>query len=261
MKKGLEFSVLVTLIIVLVGGLLLVYYLSSITSEFERKTDIETCRLSIIANAKAEQSLLSLAAPITCPAERIFLRQKDKKVVAADVTKQMKDCWYKMAEGQISVFGRAWTQTKSSCLVCSEFVLTNDLSVNAVKEYLTYKVPHSDQTYLDYFSVLNQPRAPSSDIFFVDVGIDGPKRLETFVKATPYFVLFVRQQRSSLQKFFSSLTDVVSSLMAKITGEELLQDTQTFFIVPREKLTQLKSDNIPLCQDLYWEKGEEYAKQ
>ncbi len=275
MKKGFEFSVLVMLIITLIGGLLLLYYMYTLGIQFEKKTDIEACRLSIIADAKTEQSTLSLlTTSITCPAEYAVI---DRKNAASEIARLMKNCWYKVGEGKIPVFGRAWTKEKSSCLVSSEFILNENLDTKEIKDYLSNNMPSSDITYLDYFGVLGQQKAPSPDMFFVDVGsqlgeqstlVDTlplpkpvPQQLIEFAKEKPYFVLFVRQQLSYIQNLFSTPTWIVSSIIGKITGEQPLEDAQTFFIVPRDKVAQLKVDNAPLCKDLYWERGGDYGRK
>lgn len=265
-KKGLEFNVLVIFIVSLVVGFLLLVFMFSLTTTLEKKTDLEACHASVLANAKIKGKTLSLfEAPISCPAEKISLASGDKNAQAADILRQMKDCWYKMGEGKIAVFGRPWTETLSSCLVCSEFLLNENLDVSVVKDHMGNKMPFSDQTYLDYFTILNAPKAPSPDFFFVDVDENQithqitPKPLLELTKKTPYFVLFIRQSRSQLQSFFSPVTTMVSSAIATLFGKETLEDTTTFFIIPRDKVSSLYP--LGICKTLYWETGKTHAKK
>ncbi len=265
-KAGLEFQVLVLFIVSLVVGFLLLAFLFSLTTTLEKKTDLEACHASVLANAKIKGKTLSLfEASISCPAEKVSLAYPNKNAQATDILRQMKDCWYKMGEGKIEVFGRPWTDTLSSCLVCSEFILHEPLDVAVIKDAMQNKIPCSDQTYLDYFSILNAPRAPSPDFFFVDLDENPvthqviPKPLFELKKETPYFVLFVRQSRSQLQTFFSSVTTLLSSALAALLGKEPIQDTTTFFIIPRDKVSSLY--NLEICKTLYWETGKSYVKK
>jgi len=265
-KKGLEFSVLVSMIICLVVGFLLLAFLFSLTTTLEKKTDIEACRASVLANAKIKGKTFSLfEASISCPAEKVSLGYTDKKMQAAEILRQMKDCWYKTGEGKIEVFGQPWTETISSCLVCSEFLLKENLDVAVIKDSMSNKLPFSDMTYLDYFSILNAPKAPSPDFFFVDIDEDPvtskitPKPLTELKNEISYFVLFVRQSRSQLQALFSPLTTIVSSAIAALFGKEPVEDTTTFFIIPRDKVSSLY--RLDICKTLYWETGKSYAKK
>ena len=265
-KNGLEFSVLVVFIVSIVVGFLLLAFMFSLTTTLEKKTDIEACRASVLANAQIKGKTLSLfEAPISCPAEKVSLVYIDKNAQVSDILGQMKDCWYKMGEGKITVFGRPWTETISSCLVCSEFLLSENLGVSVVKDNLGNKIPFSDQTYLEYFAILNAPKAPSPDFFFVDIdenpitGQITPKPLLELKKDTPYFVLFVRQSRSQLQSFFSPVATVVSSTIATLFGKAPLEDTTTFFIIPRNKVSNLYP--LEICKTLYWETGKTHVKK
>lgn len=268
MKKGLEFTVLVLLIVGLIGGVLLFYYLSSFLGGLERKTDIETCRLSILARAKITDVSASLSSTgISCPAEHVTVKYADQKKTAGEIARQMRNCWYKMGEGAVRVFGRDWTQAVSSCFICSEFSLTTSIDITVVKEYLTYKIPNIGQTYLDYFAVLNQPLAPTPDIFFItarEEGIAPPtyvaSPLTALEKETPYVILFVHQRPSVIQAFFSPLS-AVASVLGPLVGKEAIEEAQTFFVIPRDNIAKLSSGSNQICQELYWEKGKEYEKE
>ena len=79
-KKGLEMTVLVSLIVGIAAGVFLLAYLFSLTSMMEQKTDIETCRLSMIANSKIKgKSLAFFESPIRCPAEKLILSYSNPK--------------------------------------------------------------------------------------------------------------------------------------------------------------------------------------
>ena len=81
----------------------------------------------------------------------------------------------------------------------------------------------------------------------------------TFKKDALYFVLFIRQSQSNLQSFFSPITEPISNFIANLAGTTPIQDTQTFFILPREQVSDLSKKTF--CKDLYWEQGKEYVKK
>ncbi len=167
-KKDKKAILVDTLMIVILAAVIAIIFLI-LAFYFKQalKTggDIETCRLSVLANAKMKNTV-----GIDCPKNEINLGMKDfrdsgklgvENAVKRELAEEMRLCWYKMGEGMITPFeDMDDLKSRRYCVICSEISFDKDISkkypaITGFGEYLlrTPIRPGSDETsYTSYLS-------------------------------------------------------------------------------------------------------------
>ena len=178
MNKKAVLSTLVFLIVFVVGAIILLGVSYVIANQVKEDADIETCRLSVLAQSQLRKLPFVPDSPKTlisldCPRRNIKIYEdkvtvNGKKSRKYDFSKLSKDevnhilaeemrfCWYKMAEGNQDVFENNFIfgLPHNVCLICSE-ISFDDKSIGntyvGLVEYLkSRKISNADISYFDY---------------------------------------------------------------------------------------------------------------
>ena len=141
-KKSEIDQQLVLLVILVAAGLVITSAAIAFVNFFKSSSDIEACRLSVLAHAQTKKigpiDLAKSVLSIDCPRREVeFFKNKieidgkeskeysfnelDDNTVNNVIADELASCWYKLGQGEIDVFDRAWfLDVKNVCLVCSE---------------------------------------------------------------------------------------------------------------------------------------------
>lgn len=170
---------LVTLLIFVIGAIILLKFGDTLVSKLKEDADVETCRLSVLAQAQTRRipgvgiDTPGTLIPLDCPRRnlKIFENKVEingkkskkyniKKLSENDVNKilaeELRLCWYKMAEGNRNIFEQSYffELSPNVCLICSEIEFDDKLkgkSFSGLLDYLTSKkIPKGDMSYFNY---------------------------------------------------------------------------------------------------------------
>jgi len=170
-KRGITTqTALVTLIIALAVGIILFLATNTFTQIMGRGTDIEKCRLSILANAKARITETELPVvggeqiAINCPKTELKLTKKDieakgaltkEDMIKRKLAEELRLCWYKTGEGKLKPFKG---ESGRFCLICSEIEFDKNVQEKApeIRNFIKYlaetDMPKANTKYLDYLT-------------------------------------------------------------------------------------------------------------
>ncbi|MBI2657822.1 hypothetical protein HYX08_03970 [Candidatus Woesearchaeota archaeon] len=172
-KRGVEPQVLVVLIIVMAGALILFSFAYSTAGQLKENADVDTCRLSVLAQAQTKffgKSVVKLDCPrrnIKIFENKVELNGKTSKkysfgkLTQEEVNKiaaeELRLCWYKMAEGNRNVLEQSIFFSDSKyyqCLICSEIEFDEKLRgrmFEGLDDYLkSSKIPNEAISYFEY---------------------------------------------------------------------------------------------------------------
>lgn len=176
-KKAIS-ETLVILLIFVVGAIILLFFGSALAGQLKENADIDTCRLSVLAQAQSRKipgtdtSTPGTLIPLDCP-RRILKIFEDKVNINGknskkyEFKKQTEDelnhilaeelrlCWYKMAEGNRDIFEHSGlVGFDKTCLICSEIEFddkSRGKSFGGLLDYLkSREVPKGNISYFDY---------------------------------------------------------------------------------------------------------------
>ena len=176
MNKKAVMDTLAIILIFVIAAFILLVFADDLADLFKGTTDIEICRLSVLAQAKTRTFLgvdsPKTIIPLECPRRilkvyenKVELNGKKtseydiKKLTADDVNhivaEELRLCWWKMAEGKQNVFEESVLfGTDRTCLICAEVNFDEKLKgkyYNGINEYLrTKQIPESKITYFQY---------------------------------------------------------------------------------------------------------------
>jgi hypothetical protein len=182
MKKGQVESTLAIVVIACIIGVILIIAGWAWLNAMNKKTDLETCKLSVLGKSYSKpggKSPLELNCPRTSISfynNQVISRVKDKETTKKVITKgartdkfsnltddiffqvvseELRNCWYKMGEGKLNPFDSKLLLTYNICLVCSSiaFNQVQAKTFTGLQEYMNETaMPQSDMTYGDYLS-------------------------------------------------------------------------------------------------------------
>ena len=187
-RKAMGKSTLLTYIIGVVIVVVLIPSFISWGQSLMNESSVEICRLGLLgkANSKAAgTSQVDLSAD--CPRRNIEFQKRyveisengdidrldivingkyvkkfdeiNEDIVYYVIAEEMRDCWYKIGEGEINPFEQSTFWGSSSfCLLCSTFSFDEDAQtilgeMDSLSSYLDNTMPGSDQSYKDYFDI------------------------------------------------------------------------------------------------------------
>lgn len=171
------YGTLATLIIAMVVLFVLLGYTSTFANVLKKGSDVEICKLSVLAHAQSK-FLGETPVQLKCPRREVKLfnnkveinRKKDSKyefnqlneeVVNKVIAEELRLCWYKMGEGYLNVFRQdavdsavIYTSGENICLICSEISfdkkITNKKFSGLVNFLKSNKPQGEDYYYFDY---------------------------------------------------------------------------------------------------------------
>ena len=170
-KKAVSPELLVTLIVIILAAITLFAFSGELTSLLKEDADIETCRLSVLAQAQTKILGKSIV-PLDCPRRTIKIYENKvevngkksskysfKKLTENEVNRilaeELRLCWYKLIEGKRDVFESSFIiGADNTCLICSEIEFDDKLEGQIFSGLLGYlkskEIPKGDLTYHDY---------------------------------------------------------------------------------------------------------------
>lgn len=171
-KKGIGWGQMALIMLALVVAILLIFNTNLLAQVLKRGSNVETCRLSVLAQARLK---VAGSSPVRLDCERRninFFKDKieingkkdskydfnalDKNTVNKAVAEELRLCWYMMGEGQINVFEQDISGgIENVCTICSEVSFDKEVDANiqfeGLLDYLKgTKIPNQDITYFDY---------------------------------------------------------------------------------------------------------------
>lgn len=171
-KKAMSPEMLVILLVFVIGAMILFLFSSALAGQLKEDADIETCRLSVLAQSQTKAFGKSVV-PLDCPRRNLKIfenkveinRKKSKKYDFKKLTEEevnpilaeeLRLCWHKMAEGNRNLFEQSFYfgSGSNTCLICSEIEFDENQKgkyFEGLVEYLkSNKIPKGDITYFDY---------------------------------------------------------------------------------------------------------------
>ncbi len=160
MKKGMEMSTLVVIIVALAGLLVMGYSLKSIADVTQGTTDKQVCKQSIELRATTKLKFISetqtIDIPIKCKSKNDFIKnENDFKKINQIIANDMYDCWDQFGEGKLDfLFSRDFFDN-TYCFVCSKISVANTSLQNkdiiGLGDYLkNEEIPNLGQTYANF---------------------------------------------------------------------------------------------------------------
>ena len=233
-KKGLQRDMLVHMIIVIATLVILVIFWSQLSPILYGQTSVETCRTSVLAHSIGERPLIPYMS-MQCPRKFVHVNNEGYKTYYADelpidkddltdevsfdrdgpsrgeiyriIAEEMAECWYKMHEGKVQVFGgEIHKNTQTDCLICGQITFSSDMkdselgSFGEFRNFLEHEKTFRhgrEETYIDYLSGDKEyPRYVYAG--FTAVGIRGGDETlalsqeddKTIETGTTYYVFF-----------------------------------------------------------------------
>lgn len=200
MKKAFAITELMIMLLVIAGGIGLLFLTKEGAQKAGCMTDVELCRESYVFFSKLKEKL-PVGSKIDCPAiSPPNCKEKELKVEGTPEEKKQKTmfiiaenlrwCWHKtlgienkMGEDWAKVFG-VYARDVDLCLPCSEFIPTVDISAADWDKYLqTQKIHGTEQTYAQFVN-------PPDTVWNKDFWHHG------FEKDKRYYVVSVSAERT-----------------------------------------------------------------
>lgn len=179
MNKKADAHTLVALLILILGALILFSFSGKLTNLLKEDADIETCRLSVLAQAQTRKtpgigiSTPGTLIPLDCPRRSLKIfedkveingkksnKYEFKKLTADEMNRiaaeELRLCWYKMAEGNKNIFEQSYLiEFKTdTCLICSEIEFDKNIKNGPFEGLVDYlksnKIPKGDVSYFYY---------------------------------------------------------------------------------------------------------------
>lgn len=168
---------MVVLLAFILVAIVLLAFSTQLSDLFKGSSDIETCRLSVLAQAATRKTPIGVDAPTTltplkCP--RINVKIFENKVelngkktdafkfkeanndevnhVAAE---ELRLCWYMLNEGKQNILENARIFPYDTCLICSEISFDDKLKekvFSGLEEYVNSKKTKEGITYFEYLT-------------------------------------------------------------------------------------------------------------
>ncbi len=198
--KAMSEKTLITVLIFIVAFLVIGFIAVKIFDIMTSKGDTESCRLSVLA---ASQTTIAgkTSIELQCPRKNIVVYPEyytvdgnKRKYSSEEYTEnvkrvfaeEMRECWYKMGEGDVKVFEDKLLDNENVCLICNhiEFQNPSDPEITAFQDYLeNTKIPASlnsltDTTYYDYIhrdinqKIISKDTTISNFLNFFGIGGD-----------------------------------------------------------------------------------------
>ena len=255
-KKAMSETMVILLIFVL-GAIILFNFSGKLSTFFKEDSDIETCRLSVLAQSQTRNIPVvnvgtpGTIVPLDCPRRilKVFedkveikdkksTKYKFKKLSEDDinnlVAEELRLCWYRMAEGKRNIFENSWIfGDPYTCLICSEIQFDDELkgkSYGGLLEYLkSRKIPKSDISYFAYL-IRSQNnihllwgRLPWAQWTPWGYGttdkIDKDDKINTNDKYSIYFIAYKPSFASQVTKAYTQSSYIGLKIEEKLTEE------------------------------------------
>ena len=208
-------KVTMSLLILIVIVLVLAFFSARVFDWMTSKGDVESCRLSVVASGKISDVSLGISTlDLECPRKTIVLSpesytvdESEKDYASEDeedysenvkqvFADEMRECWYKMGEGEVDMFDdNILYGFDDICVVCShiEFEHPSEESVGNFATYLQETaIPLSVQqqegiTYYNYIYRQSPIGECSQFSSTGNIGITNNGEIDT---SKPYDILF-----------------------------------------------------------------------
>lgn len=162
-RAGIVWQVLIPLIVLIVVGAILFFFLSAIP--WRETVDREACHQSVLLRGNAFlKGEWGAELPLKCKTEEIVIKTDDSLEIKRTIANAMYDCWWMLGEGEVDFFRQdPALQKKSHCVICATIGFDektkNSLpKITGMNGYLqTTKVPGEEFTYWQYFVKSENP--------------------------------------------------------------------------------------------------------
>jgi len=158
MKKA-QVSLLAVLIIVLLIGIPITYFIATTKERMGDTARKESCIISVKTNAEARQGKTIFEENVKCPAKLLTITEKEDNKIKRTLADEMAECWEIFGGGKSELFDEEGVY----CAVCSvvDFKDKNK-KIGGFSEYLlktNMRSPRNKLVYADYLSVYKTPNA------------------------------------------------------------------------------------------------------
>ncbi len=261
-KRGIAVETLVQGIIVVVVFFALLSLASLFLNSSSEKAVIEKCRISTLANSKTHeyegdagaQLAVSTDIPISCPAPNKQVSGKYLTEQFYAISEELRNCWYKMGEGQLKIFGKDYIGDQSLlentntayCLVCSQFTTSVDrLDKKLFGEFvLKQQMPGKLMTYAQYLRSATATGVSKDFFYEYDNAAKKFGSASGIKPKAEYLVVFTRVPKSYAGGVMQYL------LADRGVSANQLAELQNIMIVPKADLA-----NSGMCYKLFWERA------
>lgn len=178
-KKAIAITTVVALVILILGAWVMFAFAGKLGTLFKEDSDIETCRLSVLAQAQTRNIPVvnvdtpGTIVPLDCPRRNLKIYDNkveingkesakyDFKKLTQDeinniIAEEMRLCWYKMGEGGKNVFEHSiLLGVDKTCLICAEIEFDRKLNseYGGLVDYLkSRKISKGEISYYEYIA-------------------------------------------------------------------------------------------------------------
>lgn len=145
-------SVLLFIIIALVIFVVLFVFILSTTSKSDYEIRKERCKSSVKTQAFVETKFPDVSKKLDCPTEYITIKGSNQDVMKRQLADQMYDCWDKMGQNKIQLWGD--TEGEKFCIICSvvDFKDKKNTMEDFTNYLATHKPAYNSKTYFELFN-------------------------------------------------------------------------------------------------------------
>jgi len=158
-KRGVAFSVLLTLIIAILVLTFWLYFYKGFGAYAGDKAEGNVCLLSVIAAANTKVPFIGLKSEfdLKCPIQDVESNAKTKDEVNRELASDMAECWINYGQGKLDYYSKwDWGSSTKHCRICSKITFDNGAKAPTYAEFGSYlsntNLPGQRKTFAEFFT-------------------------------------------------------------------------------------------------------------
>ena len=163
MKRAQMFK-LVSLILVVLGGVVLLAQTKLFAGLFQEENAVQLCRTSFVTSSIANLPIAGKQADFECPREEVNIKKHEVSdrsgnvktdLILEMIGEQLVRCNFKTAEGTADPYEQDLLTSSAACLVCAEISFGDRLQETGIHDldlvsFLDRDVPDKEYSYREY---------------------------------------------------------------------------------------------------------------
>ncbi|MCK5107993.1 MAG: hypothetical protein KAQ83_04665 [Nanoarchaeota archaeon] len=175
-KAEMSMNVLITIIIILITGTFLLFFVARLADNTSNMADIQACRNSLILASDFREIQGKPLTNLDCKRSELIFRKKEivedgeinQELVGEMLVEAMGECWYMFGTGKLDPYSSIGTAGTTYCLTCKEIVFDDglisyldekesspdyDWTKHKLLKLPNYnlRMPNSEETYGEFF--------------------------------------------------------------------------------------------------------------
>ena len=222
MKKAIIMSQTVMVVIAALTMMILFMLMYQIGVSQNAQTPDQLCKISVEARATAKRQTTETLIPLKCQRDHLIVKDQSTEELNVQLLNEIKDCIYKMGDGQVDFSKSGNLFSEEHCVVCSEIEAASDSKIvqqyrkESFGEYLAKTRRSPDQTYRQFFDtskveVRGESKNQAGLFFKIPEEFDPSKKHILFFKFIP---------KTKAQQIYSWVTDKEINVYPSVMLEE-----------------------------------------